>query len=432
MGVLAASDRMEPQVAVLGAGLAGIAVATRLARAGIEVVCIDPHPTARTPVGESLDWSAPQLLADLGFDRAELLAAGLATTKHHIRVDSVDGVAFELAPEPWFARRPLSFEIATLHLDRARFDRALLGAAERAGVRFLRERVRSVRVRGGAVEAVETEGTLLRARRYVDASGSARLVGRALALPVRTYGPPKVSLWTYLALARSGEGTTLHLGERDAYLQWLWEIPIAPDVLSLGLTLPAHELKRRIEVHGCAESVLRAELSRHERLRVALEQAGTLEVRARAFRCSVQQRVSGPNWFAIGEAAAMVDPLTSNGFTFALRFAEHAADLIEASLAHPELPAARRRIFESCLRGTAHAFNDHIERIAYQPGLRRGLGVRRATLVYVLFGYVCNALCQRLRPRGPLAAQALNTLLAGFRMWRAGWTLEARRRTRAA
>jgi flavin-dependent dehydrogenase len=423
---------IEREVIVLGGGLAGLAAATRLARAGVDVLCVEPRPFEFARVGESLDWSAPQLLADLGFGAEELLETKVATRKLGIRLQPDDGPAVELAPEPWFARAPLSLEIETLHLDRERFDRALLAAAEGAGVDFRHERVSAVRVADDRVECVETPSARLRARRYVDASGAARLVGRAFALGARTYGPPKVSLWTHLAAPREAEGTTLHVLGCGAYLRWIWEIPIAPDRLSVGLTLTADELRRGTAVHGGAEGLLRAEIGSRERLNAALQSTSELRVHARSFQCSVLDRASGPNWVAIGESAAMIDPLTSNGFTFALRFAEHASDLIASSLQRPALPAAGRRVFDACSRRTAHAFNDHIERIAYEPKLRAALGLRRATLVYVLFGYFCNAVCQRLRPRGWVGGQALRAVLAGFRLWRAGWTLAAQRRAPAA
>jgi flavin-dependent dehydrogenase len=420
---------LERDVIVLGGGLAGLAAATHLARAGIQVLCVDPSPCEGVRVGESLDWAAPQLLANLGFEARALLDDRVATRKRHLRVLPDDGPAFELAPEPWFARAPLSLELETLHLDRERFDRALLAAAQRAGVEVLRERVSSVHVADGRVEAVETRTARLRARRYVDASGAARLVGRALGLPVRAFGRTKVSLWTYLPSTSSVEGTTLHLSGGDEYLRWIWEIPIAPDVLSVGLTLSAEELKRRLPLRGGVEAVMRGELEGNERLAAALASAPELRVHARTFRCSVQGAVSGPNWLSIGEAAAMIDPLTSNGFTFALRFAEHAAELIERSLHRSVLPAVPRHVFDTCLRRTAHAFNEHIERIAYAPSLRVPLGLQRATRVYVVFGFFCNAFCQRLRPRGLASSLLLRVGLAAFRLWRLAWALGARRPT---
>ena len=46
-------------VTIIGGGLAGKAAALHLAKAGLQVVCIEPGELRRQVVGESLDWSAP-------------------------------------------------------------------------------------------------------------------------------------------------------------------------------------------------------------------------------------------------------------------------------------------------------------------------------------------------------------------------------------
>ena len=53
-------------VTVIGSGLAGMAASFHLARAGYHVTCIEPDMGSKQPVGESLDWSAPALLQELG------------------------------------------------------------------------------------------------------------------------------------------------------------------------------------------------------------------------------------------------------------------------------------------------------------------------------------------------------------------------------
>jgi menaquinone-9 beta-reductase len=68
-------------VTVIGGGLAGKAASLHLARAGLKVVCIEPHHVIRPPVGESLDWSAPDLLNRLGLSPDSLIASRIATWK---------------------------------------------------------------------------------------------------------------------------------------------------------------------------------------------------------------------------------------------------------------------------------------------------------------------------------------------------------------
>jgi flavin-dependent dehydrogenase len=426
VGTATQRRELEAQVAVLGGGLAGLAAALHLARGGVDVLCVEPESQMRARVGESLDWSSPALLSELGFERGELLAQGLATRKRHIRVAPHDGPLFELAPEPWFARAPWHLELETLHIDRGRFDARLLDEAQRAGVRFLRERVGSVHVSDGRVRAVETATARVRARHWIDASGRARLLARAFDVERRDCGEPKVSQWIHLPLSAEGEGTTLHLDGSAGALEWLWEIPIAADVLSVGWTQPARELRRRVGAGGDAAGAFLERVRRVPRLRAALATAGESQVLARSFQTYVHARSSGPNWLLVGEAAAMLDPLTSNGFTFALRSGAHAAEILRGALGRSELPRGARRVYELCQRRMARAFNEHIESAAYRTELREGFSLRRATWVYVLFGYFANALCQRLRPRCAARVWLLCAGLAAFRAWMGAWCLAAR------
>src|ERR1700678_121990 len=73
-------------VTVIGGGLAGKAAALHLARAGLRVVCIEPADAVRQPIGESLDWSAPDLLNALGLSMEKLVSAQMATWKRHVTI----------------------------------------------------------------------------------------------------------------------------------------------------------------------------------------------------------------------------------------------------------------------------------------------------------------------------------------------------------
>ena len=53
-------------VAIIGAGIAGVAASIFLRQAGRSVVCLDARPYPHHQVGESLDWSSPGLLRRVG------------------------------------------------------------------------------------------------------------------------------------------------------------------------------------------------------------------------------------------------------------------------------------------------------------------------------------------------------------------------------
>ena len=91
---------------VIGGGLAGKAALLHLARAGLTVTCIEPGDAARQAVGESLDWSAPDLLKALGLPMEQLVSERVATWKRHVTLQLRDGRPEEYIPSAWLARAP--------------------------------------------------------------------------------------------------------------------------------------------------------------------------------------------------------------------------------------------------------------------------------------------------------------------------------------
>jgi 2-polyprenyl-6-methoxyphenol hydroxylase-like FAD-dependent oxidoreductase len=95
-------------VVIIGGGLAGTAAAIQLARAGLSVIFIEPEQRTRPVIGESLDWSAPDLLKALGLPMEKLVASGMATWKRHVTLRLRDGYGEQYEPSPWLANAPRS------------------------------------------------------------------------------------------------------------------------------------------------------------------------------------------------------------------------------------------------------------------------------------------------------------------------------------
>ena len=89
-----------------------------------------------------------------------------------------------------------------------------------------------------------------------------------------------------------------------------------------------------------------------------------------SFRCRVHMGVAGSNWLIAGEAASMVDPITSNGVTAALRQAAEASSLILKFRTRGRLPWAARVSYSSRVLQLAKFFNSGIEKIVYEPWVR--------------------------------------------------------------
>src|SRR5580704_6816784 len=117
------SDRAE--VTVMGGGLAGMAASLHLAGAGYRVTCIEPDTGSKPPVGESLDWSSPALLEELGLSMDRLIRDNIATYKRHVTVKLADGSTRHYEPGEWLARPPYNIELRTMHVDRVQLDQAL-------------------------------------------------------------------------------------------------------------------------------------------------------------------------------------------------------------------------------------------------------------------------------------------------------------------
>ncbi len=413
-------------VAVIGAGIAGLTACVLLRRAGLTVVCLDSQAYPHATVGESLDWSSPGLLRRLGLDAEPLLAAGIATYKRNIVVYELGRAAWQAAPPPFIRRSPLRFETVTLHVDRRGLDLQVFEQARALGTTFVWERVTVATAGDRASGCTTAGGERITARWYIDASGTARVLSRTMDIPIVRYGRQKVCLWTYFETPPLHEGTAFFVDNGSDYLSWIWDIPISPAQTSVGFVLPADAVRERRRTGRAPATILHDELARHPRFRHLLDTQPVGWVERTSFQPYVTARVCGPNWLMIGEAASFPDPLTGNGVTSGMRHARHAVDAILAAGAGGAISARRRRTYSRHVHRLGRAFNAHIEKVVYRHPVRHGLGLKTATYVYTSFAFFMNALHARFDPRGPAGMAVFAVLFAGARCWIASWTLLAR------
>jgi menaquinone-9 beta-reductase len=324
-------------VTVIGGGLAGKAASVHLARAGLNVVCVEPQQAIRPPVGESLDWSAPALLDSLGLSPDSLIASRIATWKRHVTVKMRDGCDTHYVPSTWLGGFPFHVNLATLHVERRYLDDEIQKIAVDQGATFVSDRVVDVETAEGKICSVRTEGgTRISSPWFVDASGiGASLIARKFNLLALQYGPAKVGIWTYFKVLRQVEGTTLYMDPLPAeYLEWIWEIPVSPDTVSVGYVVPGAALKAKREQGGSVEDIFRQQLMKFSRFESLLQQEPLDAVHVTSFRCRVHLESAGPNWMIAGEAASLVDPMTSNGRDCG------PSPRSRSCSAHPEIPGA--------------------------------------------------------------------------------------------
>ena len=241
--------QFDSDAVVVGGGMAGRAACIHLARAGMKVICIEPRTEIGQPVGESLDWSSPDLLKALGLPMEWLVSTSVATWKRHVTLKMPSGAPEHYVPVPWLARQPFNVEVRTIHVDRVRLDDELMDAVVKSGVNVVHEKVAGIQSEGKRVTEIQTESgrdtrrSGLWMRRDWDFAFRAAF---SVASDSERAG-------------ESGDLDLLHVGDVDRrttlymepqageYLDWVWEIPVQPNVVSVGYVITGTGMKARRE-----------------------------------------------------------------------------------------------------------------------------------------------------------------------------------------
>jgi len=111
----------------------------------------------------------------------------------------------------------------------------------------------------------------------------------------------------------------------------------------------------------------------------------------------------------------MVDPITANGVTAALRQAAEASELILQHREQGRLPWRARFCYNARVMQLAKFFNSGIERMVYEPPVRNRLGLGRSGTAYTSPAWSMNVVYARLRPKGMISTFLFGLGLALFR-----------------
>jgi flavin-dependent dehydrogenase len=404
-------------VAVLGGGLAGMATALHLVRRGLEVVCIEPKSWPRETVGESLEFSAPRLLHELGIDCAR--CDELTHPKSAVRIVGGED-QFTVWPPPFFGRAPIWCSRRTYHADRRELDRRVMELAVAEGVKVVAARVSCVSHRGSTITGVSLDdGSRVEASCYVDASGhNARLFGRALHLDRELCGARRWAFWARVTASATGEETILHFLDSNATeLCWMWEIPLNDHEVSVGLVLGEAELRRQRGLGRVPRQILEHHL---EGLggHVGPDSGDSpLQVCSTSYVPFRYREPTGPNWILVGDASAMVDPLTSNGASSALRHAALAGEIVSRALPDRQVSPRDAARYSASAPAVVEVLNRAIGSFLYEPAIRRRLGLRAAVNLYAATGVITNALYAKVRPSTNARSASVSVLLVVARFW---------------
>jgi flavin-dependent dehydrogenase len=356
----------EFDVAVIGGGPAGTALATLLQRQGHRCVVLENTPFPRYHIGESLIPHTYGTLDRLGL--LPKLRASSFPKKYSVRFVSPNGE--EAQPFYFFETIP-GERAQTWQVERATFDQLCLDHAIENGVQVrMQNSVEKVlfdgdRAAGVLVRATGNRSEEIHSRVVVDASGRGTVIGNQLGLKTDVPGLNKATVWSYYRGGQRLEG--LDGGETTVFMLpgrgWFWYIPLPDDVVSVGVVAdPAYLFDESSDFERAFLREVERSSPLCARLTSAVRTGPVRGLRRMAYR---NRQVAGNGWLMIGDAAAFLDPIYSSGLYLALASAELASGCIHEALNADDCSAERLGAYVPSLmagveiiRALIHAFYD--------------------------------------------------------------------------
>jgi flavin-dependent dehydrogenase len=303
-------------VAIIGGGPSGAALACLLAKKGYRVAIF--HTDKRPPliVGESLLPAVVPMLRVLGVEEeVKKFSVHKPGATVCLNVQEVISAFFN-----WADGKLPDYAYNT---QRDLFDLTILNAAENAGAKIVRKPAKlekgdepgTVRLSDETLQAAD--GFLgKKPDLIVDASGRVRAIARLLDMSEKRGGRNDVALFAHLDKAFMTDPGNIHVD----YLTkgWSWRIPL-PGKTSLGVVInPAHLAKYGDSIEKQYDAYIREEPS----LKFYTEGATRLTpvVKYQNYQL-ISDRMYGPGWVMVGDAAGFIDPVFSTGLYLAMKSA---------------------------------------------------------------------------------------------------------------
>jgi geranylgeranyl reductase family protein len=329
------------EVIVVGAGPAGSAAATTLARAGRRVLLLDRAAFPRDkPCGDLIGARAMAAARRLGIDEHDL------TPYSRLRgaVVVADGGVVDLAPRTRIGRTALSRSDARV-IPRTVFDAAMVATAERAGATVRRVNVRRVSPwadDGRTVAGKGSDGDVtLRAGAVVIAGGYGCRVAEDLATaPARTGGPPRgIAMRGYFSAVTAPVDRIAFCLNEWVLPGYGWVFPLPDGGANVGVgTLTEGGADEHL--HALYERFVGDPASPAAGWLRDAQPAGP----ARTWPLDLgprPRRLVADGLLVAGESASLVGPLTGAGIAFALESGSRAGEVLASALGTGDVSAAR-------------------------------------------------------------------------------------------
>lgn len=361
-------------VGIIGGGPAGSSLAAYLAKNGVRCVVYERETFPREHVGESLVPSSTRVFKDLDFLSVmeELkfphkYGAAWTSVEGGNKYDhDWDGLEPDCHVDIAFAEReqPGIDQNYTYHVDRGKFDKALLDHAEKLGATVRQ----GVSVRDADFSdpsmprlTIQADGKdeTVSVRIVVDASGRRTMLGNRLKLKVMDPVFNQFAIHTWFEgferpAGRQGDMIFIHF--LPISNSWVWQIPITDTITSIGVVTQKKNFSkgkadREQFFWDCVASrpELYQGLKESEQMR-PLKDEGDYSYGMR--------EICGDGWVMIGDASRFVDPIFSTGVSIALNSARLVYPDILAALESGDTTKQAFRSYEETIqRGTKNWYD---------------------------------------------------------------------------
>jgi digeranylgeranylglycerophospholipid reductase len=307
-------------VAIIGAGPAGLTTARTLALLGHDVVVLEEHAQIGVPV------HCTGVLGLEAFTEFDIPKQAILRTAHVATFVAADGTTVAVDAE----------RAQAAVIDRAVFDQALAGISRAAGAELrTASRVRSIAIGARGVTIGVDGSDPIEARACVLACGASYRFNRALGLGI----PRSFVQSAQIERPFDGPATVeVHLGREVAPAGFAWLVPFQRDGrphTRLGLMCDSRALTRF------------REFAIRMRMRFAALADEWPEPRLKILPLGPVSRTYGHRVLAVGDAAGLVKPTTGGGIYYSLISGRIAAETLDEALGADDLREVRLKRYET-------------------------------------------------------------------------------------